>query len=167
MGADVQAWLLGRLPDDWFVEPPQIEADRDEIVVTGRLAEPEVEGDAEARRAACRGRIRRFREETRGRRMAIAREAEAAFGRKLSWAARCGDEHERFTHLSLPVMTRLRMPERKVLDTLVDAGVARSRSEALAWCVALVGRHEADWLADLRSALEQVAEARRRGPAAG
>ena len=37
-------------------------------------------------------------------------------------------------------MTRLRMPERRVLDTLVDAGVARSRSHALAWCVRLVRR---------------------------
>ena len=43
-------------------------------------------------------------------------------------------------------MTRLRQPQRLVLDTLVDAGVARSRSDALAWCVRLVGQHEEDWL---------------------
>ena len=43
-------------------------------------------------------------------------------------------------------MTRLRQPQRMVLDTLVDAGVARSRSDALAWCVRLVGQHEDDWL---------------------
>ena len=62
-------------------------------------------------------------------------------------------------------MTRLRQPERLVLDTLVDAGVAKSRSEALAWCVRLVGQHEDDWLAELRSAMESVADVRRRGPA--
>jgi hypothetical protein len=62
------------------------------------------------------------------------------------------------------VMTRLRQPERQVLDTLVDAGVARSRSEALAWCVKLVGRHTDEWLTDLREAMTQVDELRRRGP---
>jgi hypothetical protein len=53
-----------------------------------------------------------------------------------------------------------------VLDTLVDAGVARSRSEALAWCVRLVGEHEDDWLAELRQAMSHVAEVRAKGPAA-
>jgi hypothetical protein len=62
-------------------------------------------------------------------------------------------------------MTRLRLPERQVLDTLVQAGVARSRSEALAWCVRLVGRHEAEWISELRDALVRVNELRRRGPA--
>jgi hypothetical protein len=69
-----------------------------------------------------------------------------------------------FTTLSLPVMTRLRMPERSVLDTLVAGGVARSRSDALAWCVRLVGMHQADWIQGLREALVKVDEARRKGP---
>jgi hypothetical protein len=51
-----------------------------------------------------------------------------------------------------------------VLDTLVDSGVARSRSEALAWCVKLVGEHADQWLAELRSAMGAVDELRRRGP---
>ena len=63
-------------------------------------------------------------------------------------------------------MTRLRQPQRLVLDTLVDAGVARSRSEALAWCVRLVGQHEEDWLAELRDAIDKVADVRDKGPAA-
>ena len=37
-----------------------------------------------------------------------------------------------------------------MLDTLVDAGVARSRSEALVWAVRLVGQHADEWLAELR-----------------
>ena len=45
-----------------------------------------------------------------------------------------------------------------MLDTLVDAGVARSRSEALAWAVKLVGDHAESWLADLRGAMEEVDE---------
>jgi hypothetical protein len=68
--------------------------------------------------------------------------------------------------VAAPVMTRLRQPQRLVLDTLVEAGVARSRSEALAWCVRLVGQHEEDWLAELRQAMESVADVRSKGPAA-
>lgn len=68
--------------------------------------------------------------------------------------------------LAAPVMTRLRQPQRLVLDTLVDAGVARSRADALAWCVRLVGQHEGDWLAELREAMTHVADVRSRGPAA-
>ena len=67
---------------------------------------------------------------------------------------------------SVPAMTRLRMPERLVLDTLIDAGIARSRSEALAWCVRLVGRHERDWIAQLREAMEHVERVREAGPSA-
>ena len=31
-----------------------------------------------------------------------------------------------FTHLAVPAMTRLRLPEREVLDALVDSGVAEA-----------------------------------------
>ena len=62
-------------------------------------------------------------------------------------------------------MTRLRMPERRVLDTLVDAGVARSRSHALAWCVRLVADKQDEWLKDLREALTNVEKVRGEGPA--
>jgi hypothetical protein len=112
------------------------------------------------------GRAKAFREETRGHRMEIAREAEHRYERKVSWGVRVGDHEELWTHIAAPVMTRLRQPQRLVLDTLVDAGVARSRSEALAWCVRLVGQHEQDWLAQLRTAMDTVADVRSKGPAA-
>jgi hypothetical protein len=48
----------------------------------------------------------------------------------------------------------------------VDAAVARSRSEALAWCVRLVGQHEDEWLGELREAVTTVGEVRAKGPAA-
>src|SRR5206468_12230540 len=105
-----------------------------------------------------------FREETRGQRMAIADEAQARYGRSVAWGAACGDTREIFTNLSVPAMTRLRQPERLVLDTLVDAGVARSRSEALAWAVRLVAEHTEPWLAELREAMSTVDELRARGP---
>jgi hypothetical protein len=160
--AEVAGWFAGRLPDDWFTGPVDLTIDRDEITVVGTLAEPSAgEGDAAAARA---GRIARFREETRQQRMAIADAAQERYGRSVAWGATCGDEREIFTNLSTPVMTRLRQAERLVLDTLVDAGVARSRSEALSWAVRLVGRHADDWLAELRRAMESVEEVRGRGP---
>jgi hypothetical protein len=94
----------------------------------------------------------------------IAREAERQFKRKVAWGATCGDVTRVFTTLSVPVMTRLRMPDRAILDTLVAGGVARSRSDALAWCVRLVGMHQADWIKDLREAIVKVNEARSKGP---
>jgi hypothetical protein len=163
---DLQAWFTGRLPDDWFTGPPDVSVDRDEILVLGRLTDPGLAAGAEASAvaAAREARIQGFRDDTRQHRMRIADEAERRFGRKVAWGARCGDEQVVFTSLSVPVMTRLRMAERRVLDTLVDAGVARSRSDALAWCVRLVREHEGEWIDQLREALVHVQEVRAEGP---
>jgi hypothetical protein len=162
----LRAWFTGRLPDDWFTAPPEIVLDREEITVIGQLEDPDSGGSEAEQAEAADGRIRRFRESTREQRIDIAREAEHRFRRKVSWGARCGGRAVMFTTLSVPVMTRLRQPQRRVLDTLVDAGVARSRSEALAWCVKLVGEHEDSWLADLREALRHVEQVRSGGPGA-
>ena len=165
MSTEIQAWFSGRLPDEWFTEPADVIVDREEILVTGTLSVPETQaGDDAGASAAAEGRIKRFREDTRARRIEIAREAERKFGRKVGWGARCGTVTEVFTNVSVPVMTRLRQPERRVLDTLVDAGVARSRSDALAWCVRLTGEHADAWLAELRDALRKVEEVRSQGP---
>jgi hypothetical protein len=167
MTEDVRAWLAGRLPEDWFDGAPQVSVDRDEILVVGTLAAAEVaEAEPAARAEAEHGRIARFREQTREGRIQVAREAEHRFGRKVAWGARCGDTEVLFTRLAVPVMTRLQQAERIVLDTLVDAGVARSRSHALAWCVRLVGQHSGDWLAELRDALTDVERIRDAGPEA-
>jgi len=166
-GDEVRGWFSGRLPGDWFTGAAEIGVDREEITVVGPLAAPETAGGSDAgRAAAAEGRIRRFREDTRSHRIEIAREAEHKFRRKVSWGVSCGDVTEMFTTLSIPVMTRLRQPERRVLDTLVDAGVARSRSDALAWCVRLTGENSDAWLARLRAALRQVQEVREQGPGA-
>jgi hypothetical protein len=130
----------------------------------GATAEGAAEPSGAEAEAAAIGRSRRFREETRDARIEIAREAEQSFGRKVSWGVVCDNYKVMFTTLSSPVMTRLRQSERRVLDTLVDAGVARSRSDALAWCVRLVGEHEDSWLSDLREALRHVQQVRAEGP---
>jgi hypothetical protein len=161
--SDASDWFAGRLPDNWFTGDPQVVVDREEITVIGHLPEPEgAEGEgAEARSA---GRAARFREETRADRMRIADEAQARYGRTVSWGVEVGGERVMFTNVAVPVMTRLRQPERQVLDTLVDAGVARSRSDALAWCVKMVGEHTEDWLAKLRQAMSEVDNLRAEGP---
>ena len=160
----VRGWFTGRLPQDWQAEPAGISIDRDEIVVTLQI--PDVEaGESEAETEEARdGRASAFREETREQRMAIAREAQRRYERTVSWGVKIGDHEELYTHLAAPTMTRLRQPQRQVLDTLVDAGVARSRSEALAWCVRLVGEHADQWLGQLRDAMGAVDELRRQGP---
>ena len=147
---DLQQFLKGLIPTGWFQEPVTTQHDDDEILVVGILASDQG--------------IDEFRGNTRLDRMAIADQVEAHFGRKVSWGVAQGDTTTLFTTYSPPLATRLRLSERAVLDTLVSAGVARSRSDALGWCVKLVARHEAEWLADLRSALVDVERVRDGGP---
>lgn len=163
---EIGSWFATHVPSSWFTGPLETTADSDEILVVGNLPDADVPAGTalEARAAARLARIDQFREETRDERVKIAREAERHFRRKVAWGAMCGDEARIFTALALPVMTRLRMPERAVLDTLVAGGVARSRSDALAWCVKLVGMHQAEWIKGLRDALVKVDEVRSRGP---
>lgn len=167
----VRGWFTGRLPEDWQGEPARITVDREEITVIVNLPDVPLSGGAgtpsEVEHDEARaGRARAFREETRDLRMQIDREAQRRFERKVSWGVAVGGREERWTNVAAPVMTRLRQPQRQVLDTLVASGVARSRSEALAWCVRLVGQHEEDWLTELRTAMNQVADVRSKGPAA-
>lgn len=164
---ELAGWLAGRLPGAWFEGAPDVVVDRDEILIVGRVPADDLPAGSEAEVAAAEaGRVTRFREETREARMVVAREAEHHFGRHVAWGAEVGGTRQVFTTVSVPVMTRLRQPERLVLDTLVDAGVARSRSDALAWCVRLVGTHADEWLEELRAAMASVETVRRRGPAA-
>jgi hypothetical protein len=163
----IRSWFAGRLPDEWTTAaPPTIEVDREEIVITLTVAAPDLADDAsDADRAeAIDGRISGFRDDTRDRRISIAREAEHRYRRKVAWAVSAGDRTELFTHLAAPVMTRLRQPERQVLDTLVAANIARSRAEAVAWCVRLVGQHADEWLGELREAMRDVERIRDAGP---
>lgn len=160
---EIRSWLAGRLPQGWFVDAPEVMADRDEILVVGRIEDvAHTEGVDVA--TARSGKIRKYREDTREERMRIAAEAQRKFGRHVSWAVRIGDISELFTHLAVPVMTRLRLRERSVLDRLVRSGVVQNRSQAMAWCVRLVAEKESDWLADLAEAMQQVEVAREKGP---
>ncbi|MFJ2157778.1 MULTISPECIES: hypothetical protein [unclassified Streptomyces] len=162
----LRGWFTGRLPDDLFEELVEVTVDREEVTVIGRIPAPKLaEGVSDAEKeAAVQGRVQEFRERTRETRIALAREAEHRFRRKVSWGVECAGERSLYTHIAAPVMTRLRQPERQVLDTLIAAGVARSRSDALAWCVRLVQRNTDDWLGELRDSLEHVQRVRAQGP---
>jgi len=165
---ELRGWFAGRLPAGIFSGPPEITGDRDEILVVGEIPDVELEATAgdSAKATARAARIDRFRAETREARIGVARDAERLFGRRVSWGARCGGVTQHFTTLGVPVMTRLRLRDRQVLDTLIDGGVARSRSEALAWCVRLVARHQGEWIESLRTALAEVERVRDEGPEA-
>ena len=164
--SSITSWLHGRLPEAWTSTPAEITIDRDEITILLTVSEPELaDGASDTDRAeAVAGRVSGFREDTREARIQIAREAEHRFERKVAWGITIGDRTQLFTHLAVPVMTRLRQPERMVLDTLVAANVARSRADALAWCVRLVGQHTGDWLTELRDAMQAVDRLRAEGP---
>lgn len=161
---DLKGWFTGRVPADWFQGAPEVTVDRDEILIVGTLSDVTVDAGVSLE-AARAGRIKQFREDTRDARIRIAREAEHRFGRTISWGVTIGDRTEMFTTAAVPHMTRLRMSERKVLDTLVESGIARSRSDALAWCVRLVGTKQKEWLDELREALTSVEKVRAAGPA--
>jgi hypothetical protein len=150
---DAAQWIAGRLPQGWFAGDPTVVVDREEITVIGRLPDQ----DGEESEAHASGRAARFREETRSERMRIADETEGRYGRKVAWGIEIGvigtENYERilFTHIAVPVMTRLKQPERQVLDTLV-------------WSVRLVGEHADEWLAKLREAMSTVDDLRAEGP---
>ncbi|MFD3762002.1 hypothetical protein [Streptomyces sp. NPDC058622] len=146
----LRAWFAERLPVDVYKTLVSVTADREEITVVGTV--PAAES------------VKEFRERTREQRIEVAREAEELYRRKVAWGVRSGEETTLFTHLAVPVMTRLRQSERQVLDTLVAGGVARSRADALAWCVRLVGSNTDAWLADLRRSLDEVHRVRAQGP---
>jgi len=150
-------WFTQGLPEGWFTTPPTVRHDADEILVTGDLGPPGAGLTHEQQIVA-------FREATREQRMTIADDAQAEFRRKVSWGVACGTTEVRFTTVNAPAMTRLRLEERQVLDTLIESGVAKSRSEALAWCVRLVGEHEDDWISELREATQRVEEIRNQRP---
>src|SRR5437763_9515760 len=115
--AELTGWLAGRVPGEWFTEPPEVSVDREEVLIVGTLPDVDLGGAGEDAVGAARsGRVQQFREDTREARMKIAREVEHRARRKVSWGVRIDDEERLFTNAAVPVMTRLRMPERHVLD---------------------------------------------------
>jgi hypothetical protein len=161
---ELQRRLQERLPAQLLAGAPEISVYDDEIVVLLPIVADSLNSslaDDEQRDAALRL-ISRRREETRSLRMQLARDVQELAGRPVAWGMRVGDTTALFTTRSAPVMTRLGRAERDVLDTLVAAGVADTRSSALAYTVRAFAAEHADWLAEVRAAIEQVEQVRAR-----
>jgi hypothetical protein len=98
-------WLDPAVQDDpvyaehWAGHRPvTVTVEDDQIVVLGALPESELpQVSDEEREGAASGRIARFRHESRGERMLIAREAEERFQKNVTWGATLGGVTKRFT----------------------------------------------------------------------
>src|SRR6266852_6042160 len=91
----IKGWFAGRLPDGWF-KGVEVAIEDDQIVVIGTLPEINLGSTPEEKEGAAAGRIARFREETRGERIGIAREAEERFKKYVTWGAKLGGVTKRF-----------------------------------------------------------------------
>ena len=91
----IKGWFAGRLPDGWFTGV-EVAVEDDQIVVIGALPEINVGSTPEEKEGAAAGRIARFREETRGQRIGIAREAEERFKKYVTWGAKLDGVTKRF-----------------------------------------------------------------------
>jgi hypothetical protein len=161
---ELHSWIQERTPANLLAGPPEITIYDDEAVIVLPLVAAELDDELadEERRAAERKLIARHREETRPWRMKLARELQSKLGRSVAWGMRAGESEALFSTRSAPVMTRLGRTERDVLDTLVAAGVADTRSAALAYAVRAFAAEHIDWLAEVREAIAQVDQVRAR-----
>lgn len=160
---ELQGWLEARLPEELRAAPPEIRLYDDEMVVLLTSAALVSAGpSAEERRTAEERRIDELREETRPLRIRLARDLQAAAGRPVAWGLRIGATEVLFTSRTVPVMTRLGRAERELLDTLVAAGVAETRSAALGYVVRAFAAEHSEWLADMRAAIAQMHSVRGR-----
>jgi hypothetical protein len=144
----LQRWVAQRLPPDLAAGPPEVRRYADELVVMLQVATPATPDEPAAL-------IGRLREESRALRMQIAGEIERGQRLPVAWGMRAGDTEILFTSRTAPVMTRLARAERDVLDTLVAAGVAETRSSALAYTVRAFAAEHGEWLAEVRRVIAE------------
>ncbi|NTV63074.1 MAG: hypothetical protein HGA65_06005 [Oscillochloris sp.] len=152
---DLQHWVGQQLPADLTIGPPEVRRYDDELVIILPVAAPDDP-------AAAAQEIARLREESRRLRMGIAREIERTERLPVAWGMRAGAHETLFTSRTAPVMTRLGRAEREVLDTLVAAGVAETRSSALAYTVRAFAATHDTWLGEVRQAIAEVERVRAR-----
>ncbi|NJN15211.1 MAG: hypothetical protein HC822_02345 [Oscillochloris sp.] len=152
--------LEQRLPEELRIAPPIIQRYEDELLIMLTIAPPETPGDDPLR--AAQQQIAVQRESSRKLRMQLAAEIQRAVGLPVAWGMRVGDVEVLFTSRTVPVMTRLNRLERDVLDTLVAAGVADTRSSALAYVVRTFALEHGSWLEEVRGAIAEVSRVRGR-----
>ncbi|NJO81514.1 MAG: hypothetical protein HC828_01285 [Blastochloris sp.] len=161
---ELQEWLQARLPTELLDAPPEIRVYPDEMVIVLQVVRDAAlaQLDEAERSPAELQQIAERREGTRKLRMKLARELQASLGLSVAWGMRIGDNEVLFTTRTVPVMTRLGRAEREVLDTLVAAGVADTRSAALAYVVRAFAIEHREWLGEVREALTHIDKVRQR-----
>lgn len=162
--SEAARWIQERMPSELLSGPPELSIYDDEAVVLLPIAVRELPGGASARRAPAR---RVSADRAAPRKLApcaCAWRASCKSSLSCQWPGACaaGSTEALFTTRSAPVMTRLGRAEREVLDTLVAAGVADTRSSALAYAVRAFAIEHASWLAEVRDAIAQVEQVRAR-----
>ncbi|MCG8351634.1 MAG: hypothetical protein MI924_28030 [Chloroflexales bacterium] len=159
---ELQQWLQSKLPATLTAMPPRIKIYSDEVVIVLYPNEAPMPDDSIDQRSAEQALIAYQRELTRSLRMRLADEIQKKLRLPVAWGMRIGESEVLFTTRTIPVMTRLGRIERDVLDTLVAAGVAETRSSALAYTVRAFAAEHADWLAEVSQVIEQVRQVRSR-----
>lgn len=158
---ELKEWLLHQLPPAITSCETEVTSDEDEMLVilhldTSALGETK-ENERKRVEQAC---IVHYRAETKALRIQLAREIHEQYGYTVTWGMRAGKTIQFFTNNQKPVMTRLSYYERRVLDTLIAANVANTRSAALAYIVRTFAAEHQDWLDDVQEALVHVEQLR-------
>jgi hypothetical protein len=157
---ELSRWLLSQLPASVAGGNPEITIEADELLIILNLNTDSLKGEGEALRKREQELIERQRSETRKLRIQLGRHLEQISGCVVSWGMRAGGTVQRFTMNTATVMTRLSAPERQVLDTLIAANVANTRSAALAYVVRTFAAEHQDWLNRVQEAARHMANLR-------
>ncbi len=152
--------MLSQLPASLGGLDPEIILDADELLIILNLSSETLVGEGEALKNAEQALIERQRSETRTLRIQLGRNLERTFGCAVSWGMRAGGTVQLFTPNTIAVMTRLAHTERQVLDTLIAANVANTRSAALGYIVRTFAAEHHDWLNKVQEAAKNMASLR-------
>ena len=157
---ELRKWLLSQLPASVVGSDPEITIDADELLIILTLNTETLVGEGEALKNAEHALLERQRSETRALRIQLGRQLERTCGYAVSWGMRAGGTVQLFTPNTTAVMTRLTREERQVLDTLIAANVANTRSAALGYIVRTFAVEHQDWLHKAQQAAKNMASLR-------
>ena len=157
---ELTRWLLSQLPASVTGSDPEITLDADELLIILNLNTDSLKDGCEALKKREQELIERRRSETRKLRIQLGRQLEEISGCAVSWGMQAGGTVELFTMNTVAVMTRLSHAERQVLDTLIAANVANTRSAALAYIVRAFAIEHQEWLNQAQEAAKHMANLR-------
>jgi hypothetical protein len=157
---ELTQWLLSQLPASVVGSDPEITINADELLITLNLNTETLMGKGEALKNAEHALIEHQRSETRTLRIQLGRHLERTYGCAVSWGMRAGGTVQLFTTNTTAVMTRLSRTERQVLDTLIAANVANTRSAALGYIVRTFAIEHQEWLNQAQEAAKHMTNLR-------